>query len=462
MSQPSRRNRLLPFLALALLALVVAALLLPWQRLAEEMLRRQLAAQGLGQVRLTVAALGFDGIKLRDVALGDPAAPLLLPEITVGFALGDLWHGRLQTLHLDGVALAATQQDGQWRIAGFDSSANAGPTSGVGFPVTPEQIAALPLAQADLTHGLLRLTSPVWALDLPLELGWRKQPTPRLIYHGDGPVLKIGALKLAAATMGVELGFDPALRHWRGSWQINDLTPQGNALDVPPLKGAGTLTLTAETLNLDGNFVDSSRSWNATFKVSINLKNLAQSLLTLAQGSLPWNGGTISVAGLAIPLAGKADIHVPLLVKGVSIDVLMQQLTGKRATAQGVVSGILPVTFKTDGTISVDQGHVQAEAPGVIAIDPAAIPGDNDQIALVREVLQNLHYTLLALGIDNAKDGKLALTLTVEGRNPNVQNGRQVKLQVHLGGDVLEFARQSLLSFTDPKQLLRQDDHDQK
>lgn len=467
MTSPARRHFFLPVLGLTLLTLIVAGFVMPWPRLVGDVLRQQMEAQGLRNVRLTVEALGLDGIKLRDISIGDEP-PLRLPVATVAFKLSDLWHGKLQTLRLDGLEFAATQQDGKWAVTGFgqptqDNGQNVSSQAvGIGLPMTAQHIAAIPLEAATLSHGALRLTAPAWSLALPLELDWQKQPTPSLTYHGDSPTFKMGALTVTAIKLSTAITLNPVQKQWSGAWQLEGLALQGSPLAVPSLTGTGTLSIDADTVKLAGCFDDAAKAWHGCFKADISLKNATQSRLTITSGKLPWTGGVISVQNVAIPLSGKADIQVPVQVKGVSIDTLMQQLTGKRATAQGVVSGTLPVTIKANGAISIAQGQLQAEAPGVIAIDPTAIPGDNDQVALVREVLRNLHYTLLAIGIDNGKDNKPTVTLTVEGRNPDVQNGRAVKLQVHLGGDVLEFAQQGLMSFTDPKQLLRQENNVQK
>lgn len=467
MTSPTRRHFFLPILGFVLVALIIAGFVIPWPRLVGDVLRQQMEAQGLRKVHLTVEALGLNGIKLRDISIGDEP-PLRLPAVTVAFNLSDLWNGKLQTLHLDGLEFTATQQSGAWTLTGFSrppqgSGQNVSNRNvGIGLPLTQQHIAAIPLEQATLTHGSLRLTSPDWSLALPLELNWQKQPTPRLTYQGDSPTFKMGALTVTAITLSATITLNPAQKQWSGAWQLEGLALQGSPIAVPSLTGTGTLGIGADAVQLAGCFNDTTKDWQSCFKADINMNNATQSRLTITHGKMPWTGGVISVRNVTIPLSGNADIQIPVQVKGVSIDTLMQQLTGKRATAQGVVSGTLPVTIKANGAISIAQGQLQAEAPGVIAIDPAAIPGDNEQIALVREVLQNLHYTLLAIGIDNGKDNKPAVTLTVEGRNPDAQNGRAVKLQVHLGGDVLEFAQQSLMSFTDPKQLLRQENNAQK
>ena len=170
--------------------------------------------------------------------------------------------------------------------------------------------------------------------------------------------------------------------------------------------------------------------------------------------SMPWNGGTIAVNNVNIPLSGTKAFTVPIEIKSVSVDALLQPLTGKRATATGTVSGTLPLTIKPDGYAFLP-GSLSAEQPGTIIMAPDAIPVDNAQLDLLRDVMKDFHYKLLSLGVDNDKKNRLSVTLSLEGNNPAVYNGRPVKLNVHLGGDVLDFVRSSM-SLNDPRDLVKQ------
>ena len=73
--------------------------------------------------------------------------------------------------------------------------------------------------------------------------------------------------------------------------------------------------------------------------------------------------------------------------------------------------------------------------------------------------MKNLHYTVLSIGMDSDKNHKLSAVLAVEGNNPDVANGRPVKLNVHLNGDLLDFIQQSLMSLIDPHMFIKQDLH---
>lgn len=76
-------------------------------------------------------------------------------------------------------------------------------------------------------------------------------------------------------------------------------------------------------------------------------------------------------------------------------------------------------------------------------------------MALVRDILKNFHYTNFAMGINSGKDDKLSMLLQLSGNNPEVYNGREVKLNVNLTGDLLSVIRQSMMSVSDPQQLMK-------
>lgn len=181
--------------------------------------------------------------------------------------------------------------------------------------------------------------------------------------------------------------------------------------------------------------------------------------MQLNSAAIPWNKGVLSVKGTVIPLNGKEDIHVTLNVEHVPVNALMMMLTGKETVATGDVSGNIPVTIAPDGKISVGQGKLATEKPGMISLSPETIPGDTEQIVFVREVMKNLHYQVLSIGMDGDKDNKLSVLLAVEGNNPDVAEGRPVKLNVQLTGELLNLFQQSLISLIDPNTFLKQELH---
>jgi hypothetical protein len=139
---------------------------------------------------------------------------------------------------------------------------------------------------------------------------------------------------------------------------------------------------------------------------------------------------------------------------------LLQYLTGQDAVATGTVSGTLPISLSEKGALSVQDVALQSNEPGTIKMPPESIPGDNPQVAFVREVLGDFYYSNLLAKIENTQDKKLSVILIVEGKNPNVQGGRPVKINVHLKGDLLAFIEQNLLWLYDPIKLMERGKHE--
>ena len=56
--------------------------------------------------------------------------------------------------------------------------------------------------------------------------------------------------------------------------------------------------------------------------------------------------------------------------------------------------------------------------------------------------------------VKDSQEDKSKITLTLEGNNPEAFEGRPIKLNVNIGGDVLPLIQQSILPLNDVKQLL--------
>ncbi len=244
---------------------------------------------------------------------------------------------------------------------------------------------------------------------------------------------------------------------WNGTWTSKNITVAGLPVDVPVTESSGTWNVSAKELVLKGIWGSADKAYSANFTVGYDLADTTASVIRLHSFTMPWSGGSIALKDAVIPFAKKA-YTLNVTVKGVSVDALLQSLTGNRATGTGVVSGKVPVTLRPDGTFMLHAGSLKAEAPGRIVMQPDAIPGDNAQVDVVREVMKDFHYSVLSASVDNDAKNKLSVGLTVEGNNPAAYDGRPVKLNVHLSGDVLDFLHQSMM-VNDPHKLLKQVDH---
>lgn len=269
-----------------------------------------------------------------------------------------------------------------------------------------------------------------------------------------------GDKPLTISTAELTLTPHGSLNQWRGIWTLTDVALADEALGLPKLSGSGSLALAREKITAEGHFTNAAKTHNADFTVTYLPQQKNDSLLTITQVQVPWGGGMVGAKNMRIPLAGLQAVNLTLDVDKVDVQALLQALTSAGTTATGAVSGTVPITLAADGTLSIGKGDLRAIAPGIITLAPETIPGDNPQVAIVREALKNLHYSLLSLTLSMDADHKLAAELLVDGSNPEFEHGRPIKLKVHLSGDLLNLITQNAKLVTDPKNFIEQSTHE--
>lgn len=370
-------KRLLLGLLILLLTLVAAIMLLPWERQVEQRLVAALEAQGMKPAKLTIAGIGWHGLKVTDVALGEPAHHF--DQLELGYApLALLQHKSNAPLHLSAQNLT--------------------------------------------------------------------------LHAGETP------LHIAALT--ADIAPQQSLQHWQGKWQLEGITLAADTANLPPFSATGTLEATREKLQIEGSLSSKDNSYHGDFTLHYLPADKAASTLHLRAVSLPWGGGTIALTEATLPLGGDAPIRLPLQVKQVALQPLMETLAAGKATATGNVSGALPIRLTRSGDLFIEKSTLAADAPGLLTLSPEVIPGDNPALSIARNVLSNLHYTTLALALEMQGAHALGAELKVEGSNPAVENGRPIKLTVHLSGDVLNLLRQNITLLNDPARFIQQGNHD--
>jgi len=259
-----------------------------------------------------------------------------------------------------------------------------------------------------------------------------------------------------------EAALNPGAKQWKGQWQLKDIKITGGNTEIPVLSGGGTLTATADQIVIQGRCESADKSTKMVFQSDTYFNAPEKSKLTVIDAVMPWNEGTLSTQQAVLPYGEKQPVAMNLKVQHVSANALLRQLAGERATATGSISGVLPVTIKADGTILLHQGALESEGPGEIKMPPDAVPGDNEQVAFLRDVLKNFHYSALSIHADSDKNDHLTVLMTLEGQNPDMPLGRPVKVNVRLKGDVLDFVQKNLLWLINPQKLLEQGGNEKK
>ncbi|NDE91597.1 MAG: hypothetical protein EB059_10790, partial [Alphaproteobacteria bacterium] len=455
----------LKYSTLAVIVLLIsAAIFVPWKIIAEQKIIALLAQNGFAGSSVTLSHIGLKSAQMENLRLSKDATPLF-DKLKVNFSARDLIKGHVDHLDFSGLNLQLEQNTTGWMINGAPMAA-AKPDDApakLTLPTSRDELSHILVDSAELKDSTIHLTLPSAKLEAPIIITFHKFPDAVINTTFKNVRIAMNGITMNVTDLHLSAKLDEAEKKWRGTWQASGIETKGRDNLVPTLTGSGTIEASATIIALDGTFnsADKAHEHNvrAAFTYNYPLNTPEKAQLRLTSAALPWNKGVLSLKNTLIPLNGKDDIHLILNVDHVPVSVLMKMLTGKDTAATGDVAGAIPIIIKPNGLIVIDQGKLGAEKPGVITLPPESIPGDNEQIALVRDIMKNLHYTVLSIGMDSDKNHKLSAVLAVEGNNPDVANGRPVKLNVHLNGDLLDFIQQSLMSLIDPHMFIKQDLH---
>lgn len=430
-----------------------AYFLVPWNAVLAGRITAFLNQKGLQNISFNIDKVGIHQAVFGNIKIGKEN-PLLLQSVAVQYDPKELVNGNLRAVTLTGLDVAITQTEKGWSIAGLEDIKPKAASDGLGMAFS-DLVDILPFSSIDVKDSHLRITGNSIQTALPFNLRLTKTPEPMLD-------MTINATNLVSAASDVSLGVitikaqPDEKRDWAGTWALESLD-LGKSAPVPVLAGNGDLSYTGNIITLKGAMESADKTHTASFVTAIDIKDSDKNNLTISSVTFPFKEGVISSKNITVPFNRAKNITIPLTVRKVSLDALLQTLTGKRVTATGTVSGNMPVILKPDGSYTLGKGALKADSQGLIQMPGDAIPGDNEQVQLVRDVLENLHYSVFSAGVETGGEKGMVVRLTLEGNNPDVYNGRIVKLNVNLTGDVLDFIQQNAMLITNPEKLLKQE-----
>jgi len=176
---------------------------------------------------------------------------------------------------------------------------------------------------------------------------------------------------------------------------------------------------------------------NTTFRVNIALgEGDALPTVDLENVSANVFGGQISSPRIYLDLARPATLFTVKL-DGIQLDQLLQLEQQKGLDGTGILDGIIPITLNAT-TIQVKDGKLAARAPGGVihfqSLEDTAqtLIQANPQMKIVLQSLRNFHYDVLRVGIHYQEDGTLNLTTRLEGRNPDLKQGRPAHFNLNV------------------------------
>lgn len=163
----------------------------------------------------------------------------------------------------------------------------------------------------------------------------------------------------------------------------------------------------------------------------------------LAAGTAAWQtiGGHLLGGEFTLPahrIRLNTENRLQLQLSGIQLQEALTQYPAEGLSGQATIDGTLPLLVSAQG-VFVEQGQLQARQPGTLQFQSEQIRAmgrSNPGMQLVAEALEDFHFNVLSSKLDYEPSGKLLFNIRLEGKNPAVENGRPIHLNLNLEEDL--------------------------
>lgn len=167
-------------------------------------------------------------------------------------------------------------------------------------------------------------------------------------------------------------------------------------------------------------------------KGEIGFALIGYDAIRLESAQWPFGGGFIRVDPQDFKFSSEAENRIVARAVDWDLAKLADQFKLPDMKLSGVVGGEFPVMFTT-GSAQIDHATLKSVKPGVIQYsgstgDAAAQADENSKMLF--DALKDFHYEVLQVGLDGNLTGKMMLTLSILGRNPDVLSGQPFQLNI--------------------------------
>lgn len=424
--------------------IVLVLFFAPWKEPLARQIMARLQAQGVNVTALELESINTEKIILRRMTLGR----ITLEHLAIDYTLAELWQGRVGALALQDLDVGLAYENGAWNWDGIAASNEQQQKSKIFIPDTQEAINSIAVRQATLENARFALDAGTWQMSFPLQGEWDRD-APRLRYEAQNISLHHPSLKMDTGALSGALDFADGI--WRGEWRLLAISIP----DYPQMQAEGTLEIAQRTLGLKAKLQAEDGAGDAHIQITYPFDAPEKMTVELTRGEMAWGGGKIKIGKSIIPFDGKTNLRAVIDVQNVSVREVLSTLSGQEVEATGTISGSVPVIITPKGQLSLEKGRMAANQNGVLSLPSDMIPGAGDQIDMTREILSHFEYDGLSIAVEEQEKGGIVIVLGLSGNNPKVYDGRAVKLNVRLGGDVLEFLQSNLMMLGDPRNFLK-------
>jgi hypothetical protein len=173
-------------------------------------------------------------------------------------------------------------------------------------------------------------------------------------------------------------------------------------------------------------------------RYSAALQTPTRGKLSLQHVEAALMGGTLRLAPGEWSLAAESLLF-PVQVQGLELEQLFILYPTEGLAGTGTLDGNLPLQIASQG-VTIEQGRLSARAPGgKLQFHSArirALGRSNPAMQLVTQSLEDFRFTTLSSQVNYNPQGKLALAMRLEGRNPAIEQGRPIHFSINLEEDI--------------------------
>ncbi|MEP9319020.1 YdbH domain-containing protein [Pseudomonas sp. LABIM340] len=172
--------------------------------------------------------------------------------------------------------------------------------------------------------------------------------------------------------------------------------------------------------------------------------NYKASLAAPLAGRVDWQQAQLDLfKGRAWLPAGAVDLSalgqgLTLKLEGLALEAILAAYPAEGLSGSGIIDGNLPLGLH-EGKLVIRNGEVAARQPGVLQFRSPKIQSlgqSNPAMQLVATAIDDFRYDKLSSRVDYDESGKLLLALSLSGRNPELEQGRPINLNINLEENV--------------------------
>ena len=175
-------------------------------------------------------------------------------------------------------------------------------------------------------------------------------------------------------------------------------------------------------------------------KGTIRFQLIGTSAIRLESAEWPFGSGFIRIKPVDFAFTEGTENRIVAQAVNWDLAKLVEQFKLPDVKLVGIVAGDFPVVFRT-GSATIDNATLEASKEGGV-IQYSGSPGDaaaqaDDNSKMVFDALKDFRYQVLKVGLNGDLAGRIVMSLSVLGRNPDVLGGQPFQFNIGIDSELV-------------------------